>query len=387
MIHVLVTPQFDRPIRNLTANCGGALDDTIRIVTYPYILTRRQVDPGTYLFADLDRVPGADAAAVRDLAAALSATGAARVLNDPRRVLLRYDLLRLLHDRGVNDFRVFRASDDLGGVRFPVFVRCEHDHGGPRTPLISNPSDLASAIDRLGRRRSWREQLIVTECVATPDGDGLYRKYGALFVRGRIIPSHLIVARSWLVKGHYRVVTADIATEEYEYVRDNPHAARLAPLFELAGIDYGRIDYGFADGRLQVYEINTNPTVMGRRQAPHASRRPKRQILVDRLVDAFRALDADGPRAKAGETIALRPRRGLLPSWAFRSVRATQGLWKMYAHRSGIRAAGSASPSHDLPSAPRARADGPHDALAPPDEVEHANERRGVHGTEIRPQP
>ena len=41
----------------------------------------------------------------------------------------------------------------------------------------------------------------------------------------------------------------------------NPYAERLRPAFEAAGIDYGRADFGFRDGRLAVYEINTNPSI------------------------------------------------------------------------------------------------------------------------------
>jgi hypothetical protein len=332
VVHVLVNPHFTRPVRNLLDGCAGALEHVVEVQTYPAALTRLQLPAGAYVFADLDRVPAADAAAVAALWRQLDASGRAMLTNDPRRVLRRYALLRTLFDMDVNVFNVYRPSDDLRHVRFPVFVRCEHDHGGPRTPLLYSAAALHAALERLGRRRAWRGQLIVTECRAEPNRDGLYRKYGALLVNGRIIPSHLIAGRSWLVKGKFRVTNDELAKEELTYVVGNPHADLLLPIFEAARIGYGRIDYGFVGGRVQVYEINTNPTIMGRGPAPHPGRRPKRATLVQRLVEAFRDLDARALE-RDRSPIVVEPRRGVLPAWMYRQVRSVQGLAELFTHR------------------------------------------------------
>jgi hypothetical protein len=50
--------------------------------------------------------------------------------------------------------------------------------------------------------------------------------------------------------------------EHLRYVETNPHRDQLEKVFELAGIEYGRIDYCVVDGRVQTFEINTNPTVV-----------------------------------------------------------------------------------------------------------------------------
>ena len=47
-------------------------------------------------------------------------------------------------------------------------------------------------------------------------------------------------------------------------------------MFQIAGIDYGRIDYSMLDGEPQVWEINTNPTVLK---------------ITPRLTDAFETID------------------------------------------------------------------------------------------------
>src|SRR5690606_9525763 len=50
--------------------------------------------------------------------------------------------------------------------------------------------------------------------------------------------------------------------ESRDYVAENPHRQQLENIFELASIEYGRIDYGLVDGAVQTFEINSNPTVL-----------------------------------------------------------------------------------------------------------------------------
>jgi hypothetical protein len=53
--------------------------------------------------------------------------------------------------------------------------------------------------------------------------------------------------------------SAEWGRREPEFQRDNPHVERLRPVFELADLEYGRIDHALANGRPRVLEINTNP--------------------------------------------------------------------------------------------------------------------------------
>ena len=48
----------------------------------------------------------------------------------------------------------------------------------------------------------------------------------------------------------------------------NPHAEWLRETFALAMTGYGLINYGVKDGVPQVWEINTNPTIVRRTGAP-----------------------------------------------------------------------------------------------------------------------
>ncbi|HTQ10968.1 MAG TPA: hypothetical protein VMI31_12910, partial [Fimbriimonadaceae bacterium] len=86
------------------------------------------------------------------------------------------------------------------------------------------------------------------------------RKYAAFNVGGSIVPPLLDHKAAWMVKGGGLAVPAGYDLE-WEALQGNPHCAQLARIFDLAGVDFGRIDYAFKDGRLQVWEINTNPVL------------------------------------------------------------------------------------------------------------------------------
>lgn len=333
---VLVNVGFDGPLRNLAERWDGALARCLRVDTYQSLLVRRQAPAASYVFSDFERVPPTDMEGVLALWDTLRASGSAHLVNDPRRVQLRFQLLRGLFEKGVNDFNVYRADEDLSLVRFPVFVRCEHDHGGPRTALLTSRKALDDALNRLRANRAWRSQLLVTECSADAGDDGLFRKYGALLVNGRVVPWHVIASRTWLVKGASRVLNDRIREEQCRYIAENPHADRVREAFASADIEYGRIDYGVVDGRLRVFEINTNPAIGGAgRHRRKPDRRQQTDTAVSQLIEAFTALADRCPAP--GTSIPLTPRRSVLPSWAYRSLRHGQSLLTRYAHRSGIR--------------------------------------------------
>ena len=161
---VLVNVGFDGPLRGLIRRWDGALSPYLSVRSYQSLLTRRRVPAATYIFSEFERVPPGDRGDVIALWDALRASGWAHLVNDPRRVQLRFELLRGLYEQGVNDFNVYRADEDLEPVRFPAFVRCEHDHGGPRSGLLHNRAELSDVLQHLRMNRLWRSQLIVTEC-------------------------------------------------------------------------------------------------------------------------------------------------------------------------------------------------------------------------------
>ena len=129
---------------------------------------------------------------------------------------------------------------------------------------------LARAIVRAHRL----SELLVVEFTDTADAEGLFRKYAAFIVGSEIIPRGLARGRQWMLKIAGTEFTASMVREEREYVFENPHERELRRIFEIARVEYGRIDYSVKDGVLQTWEINSNPTI-GRGQRPRPGSIPE----------------------------------------------------------------------------------------------------------------
>jgi D-alanine-D-alanine ligase-like ATP-grasp enzyme len=223
------------------------------------------------------------------------------VLNDPVWSMRRYELLRTMHDRGVNSTNVYRVTENHEPQRYPVFVRGENDHSGSQTALLHSREELQAAIEDLARRGVAREQLLITEFCDTKDGEGVYRKYSVFYVRGEVIPRHAFFGTSWMLKSPELFDQAHL-DEEYAYHMANPHAEELRAIFTAARIDYGRIDYGVENGAVRVWEINTNPMI----STPADATCTSRVRVQERFAPAFnRALRALATNGSAAETICI----------------------------------------------------------------------------------
>ena len=212
---------------------------------------------------------------------------------------MRYPLLTALADRGVNRFRALRLDEAPGAIRHPSFLRAERSHDGPLTPLVASDAELASAAQALlARRRDLaRGDVLAVEWCDTRSPDGLWRKWSALRVGDALVPRHVLVARDWVVKKP-DLVNDDVVREEAEFIERFPHRAEVAAVFDLAGVEYGRIDYAFAGGRIQVFEINTNPVVVPAPARLAPERLPSQSRSAALALEALQSLDAGlpGPR-------------------------------------------------------------------------------------------
>ena len=232
--------------------------------------------PGTYIFADLETLlPAQMTVATAVAEQLLRAGGPVRVLNHPARVLRRYDLLRTLYASGINRFRARRIAEGPHSLRFPVFVRREDEHTASLTPLLHTRAALDRTLTLLRLKGHRLTDLLVVEFCHTADERGVFRKYSALNVGGRILPRHLIFSRDWIVK-RPDLAGDQFVREQRAYLEANPHERWLSDVFKLAGIDFGRIDYSLLHGEPQVWEINTQATV---------------QKITVRLTAAFEEID------------------------------------------------------------------------------------------------
>ena len=261
MIHFITTAAEAYTLRDYLAPRGGAFAGRFRIVDYEQMPAWTCVERGTYVLAALDQLSAGMLDFVRTLVEQLEGTEGVRFLNDPSRTMRRFALLETLARLGRNDFRVERVTRDCRGLRFPVFLRSERDHGGPLSPLLHSSRDVDGAIGRALARGFRLDDLLLVEFCDTADARGLVRKYGAFVVGDRVIPKSIAVSRDWMIKRRGTEDGAEFIEEDVAHTLANPHREALADIFRLAGVGYGRMDYSVKDGRIQTWEINLSPTI------------------------------------------------------------------------------------------------------------------------------
>ena len=286
MIHFLATPDGLDTMYMYFASWGRRFIWDIRPVTYAEVLDQPQHPPGAYIFGDLDRLEGPMRQRTAELWQRLNDRGDDyRLLNHPTRTLRRFDLLQRLAAEGINRHRAFHITDSAQAMRFPVFLRRENDHDGTQSPPLPDQAALDRAIEALRARNVDLTHWIIVEFCDTSDDEDIYRSYSSYIVDGHIIPHHLMFSKHWVIKGpkSYR---PDHLAEEMDHMNRTPHDAEVRRVFELAHVDYGRIDYAFFDGSIEVWEINTNPVVT----TPSYTHDIKRHPVHDRFNDGFSAV-------------------------------------------------------------------------------------------------
>ena len=272
MIHFVVPEPQAFSIREYLAVWGESISSRMQVTFYHDLPNLTTATPGTWVFAALDQISPVMRALTASIRIQLGERGA-RVLNDPSSTLVRFPLLQALHHRGLNDFRATRATDSIGELRYPVFLRDERSHGGPLSALLNSPGEVNREIGRaLVRGRRMRDLILIEYC-DTADLDGCYRKYSAFAVGSAVIPRSVAYGHRWMLKHHGTEYSRAMVEEEREYVTGNPHERELAEIFALARVEYGRIDYSLKEGAIRTWEINLNPTI-GRGTRPPSGRIP-----------------------------------------------------------------------------------------------------------------
>ena len=263
---------------------GSHLSGRVVLLTYEELTRGKALPIGTYIFSAIDRLFPCERELAARFGQELSAASSNIImLNHPGRVLCRYELLRKCFALERNRYDVYRATNLDRCQKFPVFIRPENEHKGSITRLLYTRRELIRELV-IAMIKGYRlRDLIIVEYCHTADSSGVFRLHCASIVGDQIIPQVVVHNRNWISKWDGRLVDKDKAREQLNYVETNPHAAWLKETFQLARINYGRIDYGLMNGVPQVWEINTNPTIV--RPAGTASGLTEDQ---DNLVDPVR---------------------------------------------------------------------------------------------------
>jgi hypothetical protein len=289
MIVFLTTGAHDYTHRSLIGAEPGL---EIRVIDYAKILELRQVPRATYVFTDLDRLGTERLSMSAHLYIQLRDHGV-RVLNNPARVLSRFGLLRALLLKGINRFNAYRVEEGLLPRRWPVFLRTDGTHESPLPELYQNASDLEVGIEAAIARGLPRSRLLIVEFMAEQVRPGLYRKLSCFRV-GAVSVAHTCVHDTdWIAKhGKLGITPPDLYEDELRIVRDNPYGAAVAQAFDIAGIEYGRIDFGLVGGEVQIYEINTNPNVKLDSEHPSSVRMESGRLFARNFVAALKEIDS-----------------------------------------------------------------------------------------------
>lgn len=301
-------------IENYLLSRGAPLASRFAVSLYEDLGPQVRLRGGSHIFAALDQLTPAGLELAGELCDRMGAASPAWVrLNHPRRVRLRRPLLDTLADLGLNDFRVWPANGPLDRVRYPAFVRPANKHTGNMTELLDSPSALRQALRALRFRGARLEELLVVEYLHTADARGVFRKYSAYRIGSALVRTHLFAGHAWSLKAAGNEADLQAAREMQDYVTGDQDEEWLWRVFELAGIEYGRVDYARVDGRPQLWEINLTPWICRNASAPPAPVPPDvaevrtlaREFAHERLRAAFLAIDACA--APAELTLQLPP--------------------------------------------------------------------------------
>ena len=263
----------------------------VSVLLYDETLRRLALTNATYIFTDLDRLSVDELIGAARLYRRLQESGC-RVLNDPATLRKRFALLRGLYLSGFNPFNVHHADEGWSNLNFPVFIRVADQHDGPLTDLIADQAELETAIEAAVVAGFPRSTIVIVEYAAEPIRPGIYRRSSIYRVGERLITTINWHARDWRIKGdQYGLADGALYDEELSMVREDRYASQALQAFKFANIEYGRMDFGFVDGRLCVYEINTNPTIF----APGGHSVPQRvessRLRWSRFLEALHAID------------------------------------------------------------------------------------------------
>lgn len=244
----------------------------------------------TYIFSDIERLTPLEIHKAVAYAEHLASLGF-RVLNHPRNAPTRLALQNILHEAGINPFRMFPVTTS-SELKFPVFLRLANSHLGSIGDLIHSLPELEQRLAGLDKKHSRADDLVVVEYCDTRNGAGRYIKYSAMKVGRKIVPRHAISSNQWMLKVP-DIVDSDAVAIEKQFLLDFPERQAIENIFLQANIDFGRIDFGMQDGRVRVWEINTNPTFMPVKKGLHFARE---QIINKTnlwLIEALKELDSE----------------------------------------------------------------------------------------------
>ena len=149
---------------------GRELARRMRVLNFESIIASQDLPLGTYIFGAIDQLSPTEHQIAETCWNALSSScSQITLLNHPRKVLCRYDLLKTCFALKRNTYQVMRASKFYRYQNYPVFIRSERRHEGSLTPLLHTPGQLRRALLKTLLRGHYLRDLIIVEYRDTAD--------------------------------------------------------------------------------------------------------------------------------------------------------------------------------------------------------------------------
>ncbi len=162
-------------------------------------------------------------------------------------------------------------------------------HRGALTDLLHDRAAADAALSRALGSGGLMRDLVFVEYAAEPQPEtGSFQKHAAFRVGPHIIRANTVNDANWMAKaGSEGVASAAHYLAERSEMDAYPHHDYVMRVFEFAGLQFGRLDFGIVAGRPQTYEINTNPMMKLTATHPNAVRSETMGLVKSRLVSAL----------------------------------------------------------------------------------------------------
>ncbi|OYT99525.1 MAG: hypothetical protein CFE40_06725 [Burkholderiales bacterium PBB1] len=261
---------------------------TGRVLSYETLWSCRLLPRGTYVMTDFDRLSPVEHEMAGRLHDHLQEAGLP-VLNNPRHYRPRDSFLKMLHAEGLNGFTCYLPSAGERPQRYPVFLRTIAAHRGTLSDLLHDQVAADTALLQAIDHGYLLRDLIFVEYAAEPQPDtGSFQKHAAFRVGPHIIRANTVNDAGWVAKnGTEGLASAEQYLAERAEMDTYPHHDYVMKVFELAGLQFGRLDFGIVCGRPQAYEINTNPTMSLTLAHRNAIRSETMRLVRSRLASAL----------------------------------------------------------------------------------------------------
>lgn len=259
-----------------------------RVLSYEKLWGCRWLPRGTYVMTDFDRLSPVENEIAGRLHDHLREAGLP-VLNNPRHFRPRDSLLKALHAEGLNGFTCCLPAAGEWPRRYPVFLRTIAAHRGALSELLHDRAAAEAALAQAIDSGHLIRDLIFIEYAAEPQPDtGSFQKHAAFRVGPHIIRANTVNDAGWMAKtGSEGIASQAQYLAERAEMDSYPHHDYVMQVFELAGLQFGRLDFGIVAGRPQAYEINTNPSMTLTVAHPNATRSETVGLVKSRLASAL----------------------------------------------------------------------------------------------------